>query len=77
MPILWLTMFFGGTFSKDLYIESISPYMPSFVITSASFDITLFDRYEQGLQVMSAAGLLLIVTLVAGVLVFNRKEEQR
>ncbi|MBN1891623.1 MAG: hypothetical protein JW780_02500, partial [Clostridiales bacterium] len=68
---------FGGTFSKGLYIESISPYMPSYIIATASFDITLFGRYEQGLQVMAVAVLLLIITLVAGVIVFNRMEEQR
>jgi len=77
LPLLWITMFFGGTFSKDLYIESISPYMPSYIIASASFDVTLFGRYEQGLKVMGASGLLLIITLVAGVIVFSRMEEQR
>lgn len=77
MPFLWLTMFFGGTYSKDLYVENISPYMPSYIITNASFDITLFDRYEQGLQVIGIAGLLLAVTLAAGVILFNRMEEQR
>lgn len=77
MPLLWITMFFGGTFSKDLYIESISPHMPCYIIAGASFDITLFGRYGQGLKVMGASGLLLIITLVAGVIVFNRMEEQR
>jgi ABC-2 type transport system permease protein len=77
MPLLWITMFFGGTFSKDLYIESISPHMPSYIIAGASFDITLFGRYEQGLKVIGVAGLLLAITLVAGVIVFNRMEEQR
>lgn len=77
LPILWVTMFFGGTFSKDLYIESISPYMPSYIIAGASFDITLFGRYAQGLKVMGVAGLLLAITLVTGVIVFNRMEEQR
>jgi ABC-2 type transport system permease protein len=77
LPLLWITMFFGGTFSKDLYIESISPYMPSYIIAGASFDITLFGRYEQGLKVTGTAGLILAITLVAGVIVFNRMEEQR
>ena len=77
LPLLWITMFFGGTFSKGLYIESISPYMPSYIIAGASFDITLFGRYEQGLRVIGVAGSLLIITLVAGVIAFNRMEEQR
>lgn len=77
MPLLWITMFFGGTFSKDLFVENISPYMPSYIIAGASFDITLFGRYRQGLQVIGAAGLLIAITLVAGVITFSRMEEQR
>lgn len=77
MPILWITMFFGGTFSKDLYFDNISPYMPSLLIQNAAFDVTVFGRYGQGMQVMLVASGLLVVTLAMGVFVFHHKKEER
>ncbi len=77
MPILWLVMFFGGTFSRMMRIEELTPYLPNYFVQQAAFDVTLFGRYGLGLQVITASGLLFAASLVTGVIVFNRKEEER
>jgi ABC-2 type transport system permease protein len=77
MPILWITMFFGGTYSKELYIDGVSPYMPSLIIQNAAFDITVFGRYTQGLQVILVAVVVLVTSLSIGVVVFHHKKEER
>lgn len=76
MPILWVAMFFGGTFTRFINIREVTPYLPNYIVQNAAFDITLFGRYGMGLQVIAASAVLLAATLTAGVIVFNRKEEQ-
>jgi len=76
MPILWIAMFFGGTFTRYIYIKEITPYLPNYIVQNAAFDITLFGRYSMGLQVILASAVVFAVTLTAGVFVFNRKGEQ-
>jgi len=77
MPILWVAMFFGGTFARMIHIKEVTPYLPNYIVQSAAFDITLFGRYSMGFQVILASAVLFAATLTAGVIVFNRKEEQR
>jgi len=76
MPILWIAMFFGGTFTRMVNIKEVTPYLPNYIVQNAAFDITLFGRYGMGLQVIAVSAVLFAATLTAGVLVFNRKEEQ-
>ena len=77
MPIIWIAMFFGGTFTRMVNIKEVTPFLPNAVVQNAAFDITLFGRYGMGLQVIAASAVLFAVTLMAGVLVFSRKEETR
>lgn len=76
-PFLWIMMFFGGTFSKEMYMKGFTEMMPPYLIQQAAFDLAIFSRYEKYHQTMVIYIILLLFMLAIGALLFSRKEEER
>ena len=77
MPVLWIMMFLGGTYSKELYLKGITDAMPIYRIQQAAFDITMFGRYGKGNVVIIISMLIMLAALCLGSYLFSRKEEER
>ncbi|MDF2541653.1 MAG: type transporter [Herbinix sp.] len=77
MPILWIMMFFGGTYSKELNIKGVTEAMPIYQLQQAAFDLTVFGRHEKVNNVILLCVILMISALIIGAFIFNRKEEER
>ncbi len=73
MPILWVLMFFSGTFSKEIFVDGISNYSPVWMLQNAAFDLTVFGRGEKCLWAMLACGAVLALATLVGALLFRRK----
>lgn len=71
MPVLWLAMFFSGTFAMDIHIPGVTQYMPMYVIQRAAFDLTVFGRTEKVIRVIGVSLILFAVMLAAGRLKAN------
>lgn len=76
-PILWTMMFFGGTYSKDLKIAGLTDAMPIYQIQQAAYDLTVFGHYQKAILVIVVAGVVMIVALATGAILFKRKQEER
>ncbi len=72
-PVLWVLMFFSGTFSKEIYIEGITNRSPIWLLQNAAFDLTVFGRGEKCLWALLISGIILAVATLAGALLYNRK----
>lgn len=77
MPGLWLMMFFGGTYSKEVNVKGITNAMPIYQIQQAAFDLAIFHRYGKATTVIGICVLVMVAALVLGAFLFNRKEEER
>jgi ABC-2 type transport system permease protein len=77
MPVVWIMMFLGGTYSKELEIEGVSNIMPNYIFQKAAFDVAIFNRYELANRVILGCVLTTIVALSVGAYLFYRKEEER
>jgi ABC-2 type transport system permease protein len=77
MPVLWIMMFFGGTYSKELDIKGFSEFMPNNIFQRAAFDVAIFGRYEMANSVILICAVTTIVALIVGAFLFNHKEEER
>jgi ABC-2 type transport system permease protein len=77
MPVVWIMMFLGGTYSKELEIEGISNIMPNYIFQKAAFDVAIFNRYELANKVILGCVLTTIAALAVGAYLFYRKEEER
>ena len=77
MPVLWIIMFFGGTYAKEMYIEGISNLMPIYQIQQAAFDLAVFGNYEKASYVIVISIAVMLAALAAGAFLFHRKEEER
>lgn len=77
MPVLWIMMFFGGTYSKEMYIKGITEAMPIYRIQSAAFDLAIFGHYDKATEVILICSLIMIAALALGAFLFSRKEEER
>ncbi|MDR0851041.1 MAG: ABC transporter permease [Clostridiales Family XIII bacterium] len=73
MPLAWVILFISGTFSKEVSISGFTEYSPAFLIQSAAFDLTVFGRDEKCLIVIVICVAVLILSTVAGALLFRRK----
>ena len=73
LAVLWALLFMSGTFSKGIYIEGFSEYLPMAIVQKAAFDLTLFGRPNQVLLVMVVCGLVLLVSCILGSILFRRK----
>jgi ABC-2 type transport system permease protein len=74
MATLWALLFMSGTFSKDIFIEGFSEYLPMNIAQRAAFDLTVFGRPEQLLVVMGVCAIVLAASCVLGAVFFRRKE---
>jgi ABC-2 type transport system permease protein len=77
MPVLWLMMFFGGTYSKEINIKGLTDAMPIYQIQQAAFDLAVFNRYGKSNTVILVCLLVMAAALVLGAFIFSRKEEER
>jgi ABC-2 type transporter. len=75
MPIVWLMMFLSGTYSKEIYIEGITRYMPMYQVQEAAFDLAVFGRYKKATAVIVICLILSAIMLAVGAVGFSRKEE--
>ena len=73
MPVLWTLMFISGTFSKEIYIQSVTELSPVWLIQNAAFQLTVFDKPEQCILVSVICLGITIITTTIGALLFNRK----
>lgn len=76
MPLIWVMMFFSGTYSKEIFIDGITQYMPIYQVQEAAFDLAIFGRYQKANTVIIICLSLSIILLVIGAVVFSRKEEK-
>lgn len=76
-PILWLMMFFSGTFSKELYIESISPYMPMYQLQQVAFGLISFGHREKVIIILGIELIIIAVCSLLGIVRFNKIQEER
>jgi ABC-2 type transport system permease protein len=77
MPVIWIMMFFGGTYSKEMYIKGVTEAMPIYQIQQAAFDLAIFGHYEKANMVVLICLLVMIASLAIGAFLFSRKEEER
>lgn len=77
MPVLWLMMFFGGTYSKAVNIPGVTNRMPIFQIQQAAFDLAVFGRYEKVNKVIVLCIIVMIIALLLGAYLFSKKGEER
>ena len=73
MPVLWVAMFLSGTFSADIYIDSVTPYSPIWMVQNAAFDLTVFGRPERCLHVLAVSFVVFGVATLVGAALFRRK----
>lgn len=66
MPVLWIGMFFSGTFAMDIQIKGLTEYMPMYMIQRAAFDLTVFSRREKALFAIVVSICMFIVMLIIG-----------
>lgn len=66
MPVLWLAMFFSGTFAMDIYIPGLTECMPMYIIQRAAFDLTVFGRTGKAVRVIAVSLVIFAVMLVMG-----------
>ena len=76
-PVLWLMMFFGGTFSKDVYIEGLTPKLPVYQLQQAAFGLTIFGHKEKVMAILLVEILVTFVFIFIGVARFNKMQEQK
>lgn len=77
MPVLWVMMFLGGTYSKEINIKGISSAMPIRKVQDAAFDLAVFGRYQKVNLVIIICIIIMIIMLSIGAFLFSKKEEER
>ena len=73
MPVVWVLMFISGTFSKEVFIDGVTPRLPTWIVQNAAFDLTVFGRPEKCLQILLVSALIFILFTTVGALLFRRK----
>ncbi len=77
MPFIWIILFLGGTYSKEIYIKGLTELMPSNIMQQAAFEVTLFGRFDKGNQIIIVCMLMIAVMLTIGAFIFSKKQEER
>ncbi len=75
-PLVWIMMFLSGTYSKEIFIDGVSQYLPIYQIQKAAFDLAIFGRYNKANIVIIVCLILSLIMLVIGAIGFSRREEQ-
>jgi ABC-2 type transport system permease protein len=73
MPISWVFLFLGGTFSKPINIPGLSEYLPTSMAQNAAFDLTVFGNTQASLTVLAVSLGIIIVATGVGSALFKRK----
>ena len=73
MPISWVMLFFGGTFTNDVNLGTLTNVMPTHVIQQAVFDLTMFGNYGRIFSTGFVMIIILAVSCVTGAILFSRK----
>jgi ABC-2 type transport system permease protein len=73
LAIIWALLFVSGSFSKEMYIEGFSEYLPMNIAQTAVFDLTMFGRPGQLLLVAAVSGIVLLAACMVGAALFKRK----
>jgi ABC-2 type transport system permease protein len=77
MPVLWLMMFFGGTYSKEINIKGITNKMPIYQLQQAAFDLAIFNRFGKANTVILICLLVMAAALIFGAFLFSNKKEEK
>lgn len=77
MPIVWIMLFLGGTYSKEINIKGLTAAMPNYQIQQAAFDLAVFGRYGKANTVIIVCLIVMVAALALGAFLFSRKEEER
>jgi ABC-2 type transport system permease protein len=77
MPVLWIMMFFGGSYSKSINVQGITNRMPNHIFQQAASDLAIFGRFDKANAVVITCTLITIAALAFGAILFSRKEEER
>lgn len=75
MPLMWVTMFFGGTFSREVYVEKITPLMPPYIVQKAAFDLINFNRFELVNKITVVSLILFVTFTLTGGYIFSKRRE--
>lgn len=75
MFVMWIMMFYSGTFAMDIHIDGISERLPPYIVQSAAFDLTVFSRPERVVETTIAALIIFAVLMVIGAIKVNRRSE--
>lgn len=76
MLILWVMMFYSGTFAMDIHIDGISERLPAYIVQKAAFDLTVFSRPERAVHTAIAALIIFAVLLVIGAIKVNVRRKK-
>ncbi len=71
MLVMWVMMFYSGTFAMNIHIDGISERLPPYVIQKAAFDLTVFSRPERAVHTTIAALIIFAVLLLVGAVKVN------
>jgi ABC-2 type transport system permease protein len=77
MPILWVMMFIGKTYSKEVNIKGLTDIMPNYLVQQSAFDLTIFGHYRMVNVVILTCSIVMVAALAIGAFLFSRKEEER
>lgn len=77
MPVLWIMMFFGGTYSKEMRINGFTEAMPIYQIQQAAYDLAIFGHYTKANYVILNCMGIMLIALIIGAFLFGRMEESR
>ncbi|MDR0853681.1 MAG: ABC transporter permease [Clostridiales Family XIII bacterium] len=74
MAVVWVLLFFSGTFSKEIFITGFSEYLPTSMIRAAAFDLTIFGRPDGMILVTVVSIGVTAITAAIGSALLRRKE---
>ncbi len=77
MSVLWIMMFFGGTYSKELYVPGVTNHMPNYIFQQAAYQLSVFGRFELVTQVIVICLIITAAAMMVGAAIFYNKEEER
>jgi ABC-2 type transport system permease protein len=77
MPIIWIMLFLGGSYSKEINIQGLTDAMPNYKLQQAAFDLAIFGRFEKANTVILVCLIVMAISLAVGAFIFSRKEEER
>lgn len=73
MPVLWVMLFFSGAFHKNGTIEGFSDFLPPRIILNAAFDLAIFSRSGQAVNVIIWSLVIFAALIMIGCVRVNRR----